>query len=214
MIANLSMEGPSTSGLRPLAVAPHVKRYASQQLPLMLLPTETATLTAEQEVHVRLYRRLWLTEIDLEEAQGAINEIIKRNLRRPGSYKPTPLLQSLTTALVVAYTRPFVMSRGNPAVADRTVPGSLLRVYTADERAFHEILVTMRNREVAHSDADLLQISLEVFPEGHGAVCKVARDPLSRPQLRALLRMIDKLQGELELRFEALRAKLPHHVWL
>lgn len=180
----------------------------------MLLPTENATLTTEQEAHARLYRRLWLSEMDLEEAKGAINEIVARKLRRPTTYKPRPLLQSLTTALVVAYTRPFVMSRGTSTVADRTVPGSLLRVYTSAERAFHEELITMRNREVAHADADVLQISLEVFPEGHGGICRVSREPLSRPQLRMLLQMIEKLEEELERRFEELRNKLPHNVWL
>lgn len=171
-------------------------------------------LNSDQQAYLRLYRRLWLTDVDLEEAKGAINEILRRDLRRPSSNKPTPLLQSLTTALVVAYCRPFVMSRGNPTYADRTVPGSILRVYSAPERAFHEELLLMRNREVAHSDADLLQILLDIFPDGHGAVSKVVRDPLSRPQLRALLRMIDKLEAELENRFEHLRKLLPHHVWL
>jgi ribosomal protein L16/L10AE len=89
----------------------------------MNLSNERPNLTPEQEVALRLYRRLWLTEIDLEEARGAINEVIKRNLRRASTYQPTPLLQALTTALVVAYTRPFVMSRGSAAFADRTVPG-------------------------------------------------------------------------------------------
>ena len=180
----------------------------------MLIPNERPALTPEQEDALRLYRRLWLTEIDLEEARGAINEIIKRNLRRASAYKPTALLQALTAALVVAYTRPFVMSRGNMAFADRTVPGSMLRVFSSEERAFHEHLIGMRNREVAHSDADVTEVNLEVLPEGHGGICKVTRDPLSRPQLRRLLRMIDKLESELETRFDGLRKQLPNNVWL
>ncbi|MFY7942508.1 MAG: hypothetical protein ACOVOX_16525 [Burkholderiaceae bacterium] len=180
----------------------------------MLNPNERPELTPAQELALRLYRRLWLTEIDLEEARGAINEIIRRNLRRASTHKPTPLLQALTTALVVAYTRPFVMSRGSVTFADRAVPGSILRVFSSDERAFHEHLVQMRNREVAHSDADVTEVSLEVFPDGHGGISKVARDPLSRPQLRQLLRMIEKLESELQMRFEALRNELPNNVWL
>lgn len=180
----------------------------------MLIPNESAPLSAEQQIHLRQYRRLWLTEIDLEEAKGAIKEIIGRNLRRPGTHAPTSLLQSLTTALVVAYCRPFIMSRGSPGFADRTVPGSLLRVFTSNERAFHNQLIEIRNREVAHSDADVTEVTLELLPDGHGGICKVTRSPLSRPQLRMLLAMIEKLECELQARFEALRMKLPLNVWL
>ncbi len=180
----------------------------------MLIPDERPSLTPEQETALRLYRRLWLTEIDLEEARGAINEILKRNLRRTATHTPTPLLQALTTALIVAYTRPFVMSRGSAEFADRTVPGSILRVFSSGDRAFHERLVDMRNREVAHSDAEVTAVTIEVLPEGHGGICKVARGPLPRPQLRQLLQMIDKLESELQARFEILRKQLPHNVWL
>ena len=166
----------------------------------MRIPDETVLLSPTQESDLRLYRRLWLTEIDLEEAKGAINEIITRNLRRASIYKPTPLLQSLTTALVVAYTRPFVVSRGDQSYADRTAPGSILKVLTSEERRFHNLLITMRNREVAHSDAEVTQVTLELIPDGHGGICKVTRDPLSRPQLRALLAMIEKVEAELQQR--------------
>jgi hypothetical protein len=180
----------------------------------MRVPVETAILSAQQQADLRQYRRLWLTEIDLEEARGSINEILKRDLRRGSTHRPTSLLQSLTTALIVAYSRPFVMSRGDTAFADRTVPGSLLRVFTSGERAFHEQLIALRNREVAHSDADVTQVSLELLPEGHGGICRVTRDPLPRPQLRTLLTMIDKLEDELDRRFEELRTRLPKNVWL
>jgi len=175
---------------------------------------ERAVVTAAQRPHLRLYRRLWLSRIDLEEAKGTIEEILGRNLRYPRSKGPSALLQALTTALVVAYVRPFVDSRGQSAVAARTVPGSLLRVLSSRERAFHDWLVITRNREVAHSDADILEISLEVFEGGDGGVCKVARDPLRRLELRALRRIIEKLENEIERKCEELRLHLPHHVWL
>ena len=106
------------------------------------------------------------------------------------------------------------MSRGSSQFADRAVPGSLLKAFSPKERQFHEHLIAMRNQEVAHSDADLTQVSLELLEEGHGGICKVTRDPLRRPQLRLLLTMIDKLEGQLQARFELLRTKLPLNVWL
>ena len=163
---------------------------------------------------MRLYRRLWLSRIDLHEAKATIEEILKSNLLFPRRKEPSALLVALTTALVVSYARPFVNSRGQSAVAERSVPGSLLRVLTSSERELHDVLIAMRNREVAHSDADVLDISIELFPGGDGGICRVARHPLRRIELRAINRMIEKLALEIERRCEELRKELPQNVWL
>jgi hypothetical protein len=175
---------------------------------------ERTPVEADQEPYLRLYRRLWLSRIDLEEARAAINEIIVRKLPYPRSRGPSPLLQALTTSLVVSYARPFVNTRGQSSVAERTVPGSLLRVFSSSERAFHDRLMDMRNREAAHTDADTIDVSIEIFPDGDGGVCRVSRNPLRRFELRALVGMIEKLEGEIEHRCEELRGLLPQHVWL
>jgi len=172
------------------------------------------TVTPEQEPSLRLYRRLWISADDLREAKATISEILESGLRRPHSERPSPLLMALTTALVVSYARPFVNSRGGSEIADRTVPGSLLRTLTSKQRKLHDSVVEMRNREVAHSDADVLELMLELFPEGDGAISRVTRDPLLKADLRALDRIIDKLTDAIELRCEYLRSKLPHNVWL
>jgi hypothetical protein len=175
---------------------------------------ERTPVAADQAPHLRLYRRLWLSRIDLEEAKSTIAEIVVRRLPYPRSRGPSSLLQALTTSLVVSYARPFVNARGQSAVAERTIPGSLLRVYSSAERAFHERLLEMRNREAAHSDADILEMYIEVFPDGDGGICRVSRNPLRRVELRALERMIEKLEGEIERRCDELRLRLPQHVWL
>ena len=175
--------------------------------------TEPPSLSIEQESKLRLYRRLWLTRIDLEETRETIDELIRRKLPFPRSKKPSPLLQSLTTALVVNYARPFVTSRGQ-SIAEKAVPGSCLRALTADERKSHEALIEIRNRQVAHSDADILDISIEVFPDGDGGVCRVARSPFRQAELRHLRRIVIKLEAEIEKNCEELRPGLPHHVLL
>jgi len=171
-------------------------------------------VNAELEPQLRLYRRLWLSRIDLEEAKATIEEVLKSNLPFPRRKEPSALLTALTTALVVSYARPFVSSRGQSAVAERTVPGSLLRVLTFRERELHDALINMRNREVAHSDADVIDLSIDLFPGGDGGICRVARHPLRRIELRALHRMIEKLTVEIERRCEELRKELPSNVWL
>jgi len=175
---------------------------------------EQVAVKAELEPQLRLYRRLWISSNDLREAKATIEEILKSNLPYPRRKEPSALLIALTTALVVSYARPFVNSRGQSAVAERTVPGSLLRVLTPRERELHNALVDMRNREVAHSDADVLELSITLFPNGDGGVSRAPRHPLRRIELRALNRMIEKLTDEIERLCDGLRTQLPLNVWL
>ena len=168
----------------------------------------------ELEPMLRRYRRLWISRHDLDEARAAITKIYELDLRRPRRKQADPLLVALTTAMVVSYARPFVHSRGQGEVADRTVPGTLLRVLNSDERAFHDFLIRMRNREVAHSDAEQLELYLRVFPDGDGGISRVPRYPLYRTELKALRKIIVKLDAEIERLCEVLRRSLPHEVWI
>lgn len=179
---------------------------ANASEPLLL---NRVVLSNELQPDIRLYRRLWLARIDLEEAKAAIEELLRLKPPLPRTSSPTGLLLSLTTAFVVAYARPFVNTRGRSIVAERTVPGSLLRVLTTNQRAFHDYLLQMRNREVAHSDADILEISLTLFPDGDAGISREARMPFRRTELRVVHRIIEKLEDEIERRCVALRNRLP-----
>ena len=57
-------------------------------------------------------------------------------------------------------------------------------------------------------------MSIELFPGGDGGICRAARHPLRRIELRALDRMLDKLLAQIERRCEELRKELPQNVWL
>jgi hypothetical protein len=183
-------------------------------LPPAAEPFERVALPSRLQPQLRLYRRLWISRNDLAEAKATIEEILKSNLPYPRRKEPSALLVALTTALVVSYARPFVNSRGQSAVAERTAPGSLLRVLTSQERELHNLLIEIRNQEVAHSDADILELSLELFPGGDGGISRATRHPFRRITLRALNRMIDKLSDEIERLCNELRTQLPQNVWL
>lgn len=162
---------------------------------------------------LRLYRRLWLAQIDLEEAKAALDEILRARIPIPRRERPSPLLLSLTTALVVAYSRPWVYSRGQ-SVAERTVPASLLRSLTSRQREAHNFLIDLRNREVAHSDADILDLHLQLYPDGHSAILRTSREAFRRSELKDIRRIIEKLEAAIERRCEELRADLPNEVWI
>ena len=72
----------------------------------------------------------------------------------------------------------------------------------------------MRNKEVAHSDADILELAIELYDGGDGGVLRATRTPMRRPAIRTLIRLIDKIDTEIDKRCEELRTKLPLNVWL
>lgn len=175
---------------------------------------EPITIAKELEPQLRLYRRLVLSRMDLDEATETIDEILRLNLPLPKKHHPSPLLMALTSALVVSYARPFINSRGHSAIAEKTVPGSLLRVFSSEQRAFHDILINLRNQEVAHSDAEAMEITLQIYPDGEGTIVRFGREPLRKSELRALRRMIMKLEKEIECRCAEIRQVLPLGVWI
>jgi hypothetical protein len=175
---------------------------------------ERTELPEALQPQLRLYRRLYIARIDLEEARVTAEDLLARRIAVPRSRPPSALLMAMNTALVVSYARPFVHSRGDSKVAEKAVPGILLRSLTAREREMHEELITMRNKEVAHSDADILEMSFDVFKDGDGAIFKSTREPFRRPVLRSILKLVVKLEDALQRRCEELRMELPHNVWI
>lgn len=171
------------------------------------------TLAEDLQPKLRLYRRLWLTQVDLEEARATIDEILRARIPIPRKEQTPALLLSLTTAFIVAYARPWVHSRGQ-SVADRTAPGSLLRVLTARQRQAHDYLVELRNREIAHSDADVMDVHLHLYFDGHSVLFKSARAPFTRLELRDFRRIIQKLEKAIAKRCQELRYELPLRTWI
>lgn len=175
---------------------------------------DRVVVVPELQPALRLYRRLYLSYNDLGEAKATVEELLRVRLPLPRNDPPSALLMSLTTALVVAYARPFVNSRGESKFAERSVPGSLLRVFTSRQRAAHDYLLNVRNREVAHSDADRSEIYLKLYSDGHSAIFRVARAPFLRAELKDIHRIITKLLKEIDRRCQELRGVLPLEVWI
>lgn len=171
-------------------------------------------LAPELQPALRLYRRLFLSYNDLDEAKATIEKLLSARLPLPRNNPPSALLMALTTALVVAYARPFINTRGECKFAERSVPGSLLKVLTSKQRDAHDYLLNVRNREVAHSDADRSEISLKLYADGHGAIYRAARTPFLRSELKEIQRIIIKLMKEIDNKCEELRQTLPLEVWL
>lgn len=167
----------------------------------------------ELQAELRLYRRLWLALVDLEESKAAADEILRLRIPIPKNDRPPPLLLALTTAMVVAYARPWVHSRGQ-SVAARTVPGQLLRCLTSKQRSLHDYLIQHRNLEIAHADADVLDLHVRLFPDGDSAILRTSREAFLRSELRMIRRNIEKLEAAIADRCAELKDVLPNGVWI
>lgn len=177
-------------------------------------PFDQLHLTGSAARSIRSFRRLWLARVDLEEAKATIDELLRLRLSPPPKDRPGPLLMALSTAMVVSYARPFIHTRGTGEFADRSVPGSILRSLTASQRQMHEELLSHRNKVIAHTDAELTEISLKVYPGGESAVLRVWNEPIRRRELQSIERMIKRIVKAIEHRCEELRSELPHNVWI
>ncbi|MGZ0079782.1 hypothetical protein [Methylomonas sp. YC3] len=155
-----------------------------------------------------------MARIDLDEAKAAAEELLERRIPLPRRKQPVPLLMSLTTALVVSYARPFVASRRNSSVADTTVPGVLLRTLSSRQRELHEALIELRNKQVAHSDAEVLDMHIRLIPDGDVGIFRDPRSPFRRDALHTILKVIAKLEIAIDEKCESLRVELPNGVWL
>ena len=180
----------------------------------MLAEAPSSELTPAQQALLRRYRRLWIGQQDLREAEAAIRQILLLRLRRSTRKRGYhPLLTALNVAVLVSYSRPFVNSRGSSRLADKILPGQLLRSYSRDERQLHDQLLAMRNHEVAHSDPEVLGLQLQLVQGGDVGFSRIPREPLTRIELRRLGRMIHKLQNAIADLCADLRQQLPPHHW-
>ena len=177
-------------------------------------PDEHVTLAQDQELAARRYRRLLISRQDLFESLSAIDLIDKSGQKRSSHHAHPIELVMLTTALVVTYARPFVDTRGSNHLAGRVLPGSILRTLTRKQRELHELMIHLRHKEIAHSDAEVLELSFQAYPDGESTISRTARDPLYRKELDSLRPIIGNIEKEIEHQCETLRLVLPHHTWL
>ena len=85
---------------------------------------ERSELPSTLQPQLRLYRRLYISRIDLEEARATAEDLLARRIALPRSKPPSALLMAMNVALVVSYARPFVHSRGRSEIAEKSVLAS------------------------------------------------------------------------------------------
>jgi hypothetical protein len=105
-------------------------------------------------------RRLLYSLNDLQQALSACDFLYECEEAKTYSKIELRRFRCYETTLVVAYTRPFVQSRGAPAPLTLKMIGLKL---SKDRQALHDRLMDMRNKIMAHSDSEMMRMTTQPF---------------------------------------------------
>ena len=167
------------------------------------------TLSKRLEAELKLLKRLIIANDDFARAAQFARLIEERNLHAAPFEPDCYLLEAMTTALIVAYWRPFSENSGAGTVA--SLPKAALKQFTPPELRLHDRIGLHRNTECAHSDGDIMGVRVSVRELNEQRfVIPIHRDRsglLSREDIATVRTMITKLLGyimEQQLRIQVL----------
>ncbi|WP_022943176.1 hypothetical protein [Psychromonas hadalis] len=103
------------------------------------------------------------------------------------------------TSMVVAYCRPFAISRGNPKF-----PSKLLRVLDSEQKQLHERLLKLRHQVYAHSEIALRKVRPVVFEGKPSATEVLPAMRFDRNELILIRQMITVISIEVQGKLESL----------
>ena len=162
--------------------------------------------TTRTEAQVRGERAL-LKRVTLSYRDFADAIRFAQRLLNEGEYSKAPKLdftenEALHLALVVSYARPF--KRNNKAKdVSETLPAKFLKGLTVDQQALHQLLLTLRDQELAHSDSGPAHLTIWVGaapPSGTAAMgASSYRGGLSEGGIRAAALLAREMLRRCEL---------------
>jgi len=104
---------------------------------------------------LKLFNRVLISYNDFKQAHEIASLLIEQNLYENYPRENRVLVIALNMAAIVAYSRPFLDSKGK--LAHNRLPEKVLRLLNDEERKVHETVLEDRNTMMAHSDADANQ---------------------------------------------------------
>lgn len=118
----------------------------------------------KRRLHERRRRQRLLYSLnDLQQARSACEFLYECDEDEKYSKIDLRRFRCYETTLVVAYTRPFSQSIGEiPALTMKMID---LRL-SPERQAVHDQLIQMRNKIMAHSDAEMMRMTTEAYEVG------------------------------------------------
>lgn len=134
------------------------------------------------EEEFRLFNRLLLSYNDFKQAHEVASELLKNGYYDDYPHNRT-LVHSLNLTVIVAYSRPFKVSRGQLAL--KSLPERVLSEFDHEQMEIHQQVLCDRDTMMAHSDADANNVLPQVLDlEGKKILIPMNASPYATPLLR------------------------------
>ena len=114
-------------------------------------------MTPEVDGRIRQFKRIVISFADFKYAFDISSYILEQNLHDDFENNKL-LLSALDCSMIVSYCRPF---SGNDSSNELKVPdlaGKALRVFNGDELIVHKLVMNYRNKLLAHSDSEAIDL--------------------------------------------------------
>ena len=130
-------------------------------------------------------KRFVISVQDLTTAGDFVSQLLKYRYHDPDYYENIEEfsnsdefrnMQALTIAVIVSYSRPFTENKGKET-AISSLPTNCLKLFDASQTELHRKILTMRNKAVSHSDADLYEVGLSTSEDGRPTGTYVDKAP-------------------------------------
>ena len=128
-----------------LATAPGYPTYMDKM-------QEQLNLDDQSYGKLKLFNRILISYNDFKQAHEIASLLIDGNLYKNYPQENRHLVIALNMAVIVAYSRSFLDSKGE--LAHNRLPGKVLKILNRKEMEVHETVLKDRNTMMAHSDAD------------------------------------------------------------
>ena len=144
-----------------------------------------------EEQDAKLYSRLHVSSLDLDFARYCLGVLLKKGWHYQAWEKRGTIYQqqsAFTSALVMAYARPFKTSKGWPRLPSELVD------FDSEESALHQHLMTLRDTVYAHSDSEQYTVEPWRTKEFSTDILTAPWPRITAEEAALLKRMISKLQ--------------------
>lgn len=132
----------------------------------------------DQAARDKEFTRLYFARQDIAFAQRCAEHLLKKGWHHYLTYRRGTVYfqQSVyTTALIVTYARPFTIGYGFDGLW-KTISEKLQKPYSEAELKLHNYFQTLRNKMYAHTDSELHDLKLTMYPSSYKGFGEVDKD--------------------------------------
>ena len=154
-------------------------------------------LDDEEYRRLKLFNRYLISYNDFKQAHEIASFLLEGDYYAEYPHKNRTLVIALNMAVIIAYSRPFLDSRGE--LAHNRLPDKALKILNPEEREVHQVVINDRNTMMAHSDADANEaIPLILEVNGKDMVYPRNASPYATPLLREAMQTLAGMSLKLQ----------------